>query len=80
MTEEPRTEPGDSSPEDADSAASAAHHDAGTHMDAHTTLSDDDHGHAEASLGPVDWAVWSYALLGVAAALIVVALFWLAIS
>jgi hypothetical protein len=63
-----------------DDAASVAHHDAGTHMDAHTVLSDDDHGHAEAVLGPVDWAVWSYALIGVASALIVVALFLVAIS
>ena len=63
-----------------DAASSVAHHDAATHMDAHTTLSDDDHGHAEAALGPVDWAVWSYALIGLASALIVVALFWVAIS
>jgi hypothetical protein len=49
-------------------------------MDEHTTLSDDDHGHAEATLGPVDWAVWSYALIGVASALLVVALFWMAIN
>lgn len=62
------------------SAATAAHHDAATHMDEHTTLSDDDHGHAEAELGPIDWASWTYALVGVAAALIVVALFAVAIS
>jgi hypothetical protein len=49
-------------------------------MDAHTTLSDDDHGHAESALGPVDWAAWSYALIGAASALIVVALFWIAVS
>jgi hypothetical protein len=63
-----------------DSAASVAHHDAATHMDAHTILSDDDHGHAEATLGPIDWATWSYALIGVASALLVVALFWIAVS
>lgn len=63
-----------------DSAASVAHHGSGTHMDAHTVLSDDDHGHAEAALGPVDWASWSYALIGVASALIVVVLFAIAIS
>ena len=61
-------------------AASVAHHDTATHMDAHTVLSDDDHGHAEPVLGPIDWAAWSYALVGVAAALIVVVLFWVAIS
>lgn len=64
----------------AGSAATAAHHDTATDMDAHTTLSDDDHGHAEAVLGPVDWAAWSYALIGLASALVVVALFWLAIN
>ena len=80
MTDEPRTEPGHSAPESADSAASAEHHDGATPRDAHTTLSDDDHGHGEAALGPVDWAVWSYALIGVAAALVVVALFWFAIN
>jgi hypothetical protein len=63
-----------------DSAASVGHHDSATHMDAHTALSDDDHGHAEEILGPIDWAVWSYALIGVASAVIVVALFWIAIS
>ena len=39
---------------------------------------DDDQGHGEATLGPIDWAVWSYALIGVAAGLIVVAFFWVA--
>ena len=70
--------PADALPDD--SAASVAHHDAATHMDAHTTLSDDDHGHSEAALGPIDWAMWSYGLIGVASAVVVVALFWLAIS
>ena len=84
MTEEPRSEPGDATPDakpvSDDPAASVEHHDAATHMDAHTTLSDDDHGHAETALGPVDWAAWSYALIGVASALVIVALFWMAIS
>ena len=56
-----------------------AEHDAATHMDAHATLSDDDHGHAEAVLGPIDWPAWTYALLGVAAGALVIASFWLAI-
>ena len=65
---------------DVDSAATAAHHDSATHMDAHTTLSDDDHGHGEEALGPIDWGAWSVALLGGAAALVVVALFWVAVN
>jgi hypothetical protein len=47
---------------------------------AHRALSDDDHGHAEPRLGPIDWGAWAYALLGAAAALAVVALFWVAIN
>ena len=74
-------EPGASDAPDAaeDSAASVAHHDDASHMDAHTALSDDDHGHAEPALGPIDWSAWAYALVGAAAGLVVVALFWLAI-
>lgn len=65
---------------DHDSVASVAHHDTTTHMDAHTALSDDDHGHAEPELGPIDWAAWAYALVGAAAAIVVVALFWVAVN
>jgi hypothetical protein len=57
-----------------------AHHDGATHMDAHTALSDDDHGYAEPRVGPVDWPAWGFAALGVAAGLIVVALFYVAAS
>jgi hypothetical protein len=53
------------------------HHDPVTHMDAHTTISDDDHGHTEPQLGPIDWPAWGYALVGVAAGLLVVGLLWL---
>lgn len=53
------------------------HHDAVTHMDAHTAISDDDHGHAEPRLGPVDWRAWGYAAGGVLAGLAVAALFYL---
>jgi hypothetical protein len=49
-----------------------------THQDAHAVLSDDDHGHAEAQLGPIDWPAWGYAVLGVAAGLLIVAFFVLA--
>ena len=89
MTDEPRSEPGDGALEHGetpthgaghDPAASVAHHDQGTHMDAHTALSDDDHGHAELPLGPIDWRAWAYALLGGAAGLVVVLLFWVAIA
>jgi len=63
----------------ADPVGAAAHHDGATHMDAHTALSDD-HGHAEPRVGPVDWPAWGFAALGVAAGLIVVALFYVAAS
>ena len=48
------------------------------HMDAHATLSDDDHGHSETRLGSIDWAAWAYAGVGVVAGLIVVLALWLA--
>ena len=57
-----------------------AEHDPVTHMDAHTVISDDDHGHAEAALGPIDWATWGYAVLGAAAGALVLAVFWLAVG
>jgi hypothetical protein len=63
-----------------DVAPTVTHHDASTHMEAHASISDDDHGHAEAKLGPVDWVGWGYALIGAAAALVVVALFWVAVQ
>ena len=55
-------------------------HDDATHMDAHATLSDDDHGHAEQALGPIDWAAWGYALLGAIAGLLVLLFFFVANS
>ncbi|MEP7360643.1 MAG: hypothetical protein ABI744_03600 [Chloroflexota bacterium] len=57
-----------------------AEHDPVTHMDAHTTISDDDHGHAESALGPIDWRAWGMALLGGAAGLVVLACFAVALS
>lgn len=66
-------------PED-DHAASVAHHDSATHMDAHTTISDDDHGHAEEALGPIDWGAWAVALVSGAAGLLVAVLFWVAVN
>ena len=62
-------------PADPIAAEAVAHHDAATHMDEHTTLSDDDHGHAEAPLGPIDWGKWAYAIVGGLGGLLVVALF-----
>jgi hypothetical protein len=52
-----------------------AHHDQATHMDAHTAISDDDHGHGEPKLGPIDWGAWLYAAGGFAIGLVVVVLF-----
>ena len=90
--EAPRSEPGHGTPEGytAEKPAPAEegepgapadpHHDAATHMDAHTTLSDDDHGHGEEPLGPIDWGAWSVAVVSGAAALVVVVLFWVAVS
>lgn len=51
-----------------------------SHMDAHATLSDDDHGHGPQALGPIDWAAWGYALVGVLAGVAVLFCFWLAIT
>lgn len=64
----------------ASSAVGVAHHDTATNMDAHAAISDDEHGHAEPQVGPIDWTAWAYALVGVAAGLVVVALFWVAVS
>jgi hypothetical protein len=55
-------------------------HAADSHMDEHTTLSDDDHGHAESSLGPIDWAAWGLAILGALSGVVVLAGFWIALS
>lgn len=57
-----------------------AHHDAATHMDRHTALSDDDHGHAVAALGPIDWGKWTYAIVGAAAGVIILFFFYLALT
>jgi hypothetical protein len=48
--------------------------------DEHAALADDDHAHAEPRLGPIDWPVWGYAILGALIALLVLALFWVASS
>lgn len=57
-----------------------AEHDPATHMDAHTTISDDDHGHSDSALGPIDWRAWGLAILGAAAGVVVLAAFWTALS
>jgi hypothetical protein len=57
-----------------------AEHDPVTHMDAHTSISDDDHGHAEGSLGPIDWGAWGLAILGGLSGIVVLAGFWLALG
>lgn len=57
-----------------------AEHDPVTHMDAHTALGDDDHGHAGDLLGPIDWGAWGFALLGVLSGVVVLAGFWIALQ
>ena len=56
------------------------HDDPVTHMDPHAALSDDDHGHTESALGPIDWTKWSYAILGGVGGVIVLIFFWAALS
>ena len=57
-----------------DTAAASGHE--GHHGDAHG----DQHGHPGAeSLGPIDWPAWGAAILGVAAALLVVVAFYVTI-
>jgi hypothetical protein len=68
----------DHHPDPADDAI--AEHDPVTHMDAHTASSDDDHGHAEAPLGGIDWRSWGMAIIGAAAGVIVLACFAVALS
>jgi hypothetical protein len=43
-------------------------------------VDDDEHAHTEPRLGPVDWPAWSYAIIGVVVALVIVALFYVAVS
>lgn len=59
---------------------SIAEHDALTHIDGHTALSDDDHGHAGMALGPIDWRAWGLALIGAAAGVVVLACFAVALA
>jgi hypothetical protein len=57
-----------------------AEHDPVTHMDAHTAISDDDHGHGDEPLGPIDWGAWAIAVAGGAAGLLVLACFALVVG
>lgn len=57
-----------------------ADHDEHAHADTQDTHADDDHGHAEARLGPIDWGAWAYAVIGGAAGAIVLGVFWLALN
>ena len=67
-------------PADPIADAAVAHHDSAAHMDAHSLISDDDHGNAEAVLGPIDWTKWAYAVVGAIGGLIVLVFFWAALS
>lgn len=67
-------------PHSADAEDEVAHHATDSHMDTHTALSDDDHGHSVMALGPVDWGKWAYALVGGLFGLIVVAAFWVSLN
>ena len=50
-----------------------------SHMDAHTVPSDDDHGHAEEALGPIDWRAWGFTILGALSGVVVLAAFAIAL-
>ena len=64
----------------AEAHAAATDHAADGQMDAHATLNDNDHAHAEPRVGPIDWPAWGFALIGVLAGLLVVALFFVAVG
>jgi hypothetical protein len=40
-------------------------------------IAHDDHGHAEAQLGPIDWGAWLYAVGGFVFGMLAVGAFWL---
>jgi hypothetical protein len=81
MTEEPgHDEHAQEHDEHDEHAADPVAHHADTHMDAHTVLSDDDHGHAETAPGPIDWRSWGYAIVGGLAGLVVLAFIYVAIT
>jgi hypothetical protein len=61
-------------------AESVAHHDTAANVDVHATSGDDEHGHGESALGPIDWGRWGYAILGALAGLIVIAFFIFALG
>lgn len=50
----------------------------GAHADAHAVAGDDEHGHAEPRIGPIDWPAWGFAAVGAAVGLLVVAMFYVA--
>ena len=59
----------------AESATADAHGTADAHATAH-----DEHGHDAEALGPIDWGLWSYAIVGAVGGVIVIALFLFALG
>ena len=49
-------------------------------MSEETTETDDEHGHAAETLGPIDWQKWAFAIVGGICGLIVLVFFFVAIS
>lgn len=59
-----------------------AHHVGGAHMEEHDAGHDDHEsgGHDEERLGPIDWPAWGASALGVAVALAMALLFFVAVQ
>lgn len=81
MTDEQVQTPATDTRSDADhDVAGVTHHDNVTPMDPHAAPGDDDHGHAESTLGPIDWGKWAFAICGGFAGLVVLAFFLFALG
>lgn len=58
---------------DARTVEEAAEHGADAHAE-------DEHGHAEPRVGPIDWPAWGFAAMGILAGLLVIGMFYVAIT